>query len=191
MTRYHFRYRRHQQPTLIRNRYANAATLQDHFQSNTVIHPIPSALPEFHHLIAGPNKPTWYQSLANEFGWMYQGVGNRIDSTSTIGFIPKMAVAFDNKKVTYPIIVCDMRPNKSETHRTRLTVVGNLLDYSITITTPTATITTAKCLFNSVLYTTNTKCMMSDIENLYLKNLLANLEYIKIHISVIPQEIIN
>ena len=46
-------------------------------------------------------------------------------------------------------------------------------------------------MFNSVVSTPNAKCMMADIKNFYLNNLLPNPKYIKIHISVIPQEIIN
>ena len=66
-------------------------------------------------------------------------------------YIPKEEVPFKTKKVTYPKIFCDIRPSKAETHRTRITVGGNLLDYAVTLTTPTATITTAKCLFNSIV----------------------------------------
>ena len=98
---------------------------------------------------------------------------------------------FDTKKVTYPIIIFDIHPNKSETHWTRLTVGGNLLDYYGTLNTPTATVSTAKCLFNSVVSTPNAKCMMVDIKNFYLKNLSPDPEYMKIHISVILQEIID
>ena len=66
-------------------------------------------------------------------------------------------------------------------------VDGNLLDYTGTLTTPTATITMVKCLFNSVVSTPNSKCMMADIKKFYLINLLLNPDYMKIHISVIPQ----
>ena len=84
-----------------------------------------------------------------------------------------------------------MIPNKSETHRIRLMVGGNLLDYAGTLPTPISTITTAKRLLNSVVSTPNVNCMMADIKNFYLNNLLPNPKYIKIHISVIPQEIID
>ena len=57
--RYPFRQRRHQQTTLIRARYANAATFHDFFQANSVIQPITGALQEFLHLILGPDKATW------------------------------------------------------------------------------------------------------------------------------------
>ena len=78
-------------------------------------------------------------------------------------FIPKEEFPFKTKKVTYPKIVCDIRLNKSETHRTRITVGGNLLDYAGTLTTPTSIITTAKCLFNSVVSTPAAKCVLADI----------------------------
>ena len=68
-------------------------------------------------------------------------------------FIPKEEVPFKTKKFTYPKVVCDIRPSKAETHRTRITVSGNLLDYAGTLTTSTETITTAKCVFTSVVST--------------------------------------
>ena len=101
-------------------------------------------------------------------------LGNRIDGTDTIHFIPKTAVPYNTEKVIYPIIVSDICPNKSETHRTRLTVGGNLLYYAGTLTTPTSTVTMARCLFNSVVSTTIAKCMMADIKNFYFNNLLPN-----------------
>ena len=79
-------------------------------------------------------------------------------------FIPKEEVPFKTKIFTYPNIVCDIRPSKSETHCTRITVGGKLLDYAGTLTTPTATITTAKCLFNSVVSTPAEKCVLADIK---------------------------
>ena len=78
-------------------------------------------------------------------------------------FIPKEEVPFTTKKVTYPKIVCNIRPNKAETHRNRITVGGNLLDYAGTLTTPTATITTDKCLFDSGVSTPEAKCVLADI----------------------------
>ena len=78
-----------------------------------------------------------------------------------------------------------------ETHRTRITVGGNLLEYAGTLTTPTETITTAKCLFNSVVSTPKEKCVLAYIKNIYLNNALPDPEYMKFHISTIPQEIIN
>ena len=77
--------------------------------------------------------------------------------------IPKEEVPFKTKKLSYPKIVYNIRPRKAETHSTRITVRGNLLDYAGTLTTPTATITTDKCLFDSVVSTPAAKCVLADI----------------------------
>ena len=114
-----------------------------------------------------------------------------MEGTNTICFIPNSDVPFTTNKVTYPRLVCDIRPNKAETHRTRLTVVGNLLYYDVTLATPTTKINTAKCLFNSIFSTPNAKCLIADIYKYYLSNDLPQPEYIKIHISIITQEIMN
>ena len=55
---------------------------------------------------------------------------------------------------------------------------------------PTATITTAKCLFNSFVSTPEAKCVLA-VYFFYLNNALPDPEYMKFHISTIPQEIID
>ena len=144
-------------------------------------------LQEYCHLIQRPDKEIWKKSLANEFVRLTQGVRNRIEVTNTMSFIPKEEVPFATKKVTYPKIVCDIRPNKAETHRTRITVGGNLLKYEVTLATPTAIITTSKCLFNSVVSTQKEKCVLADIKKFYLNNDLPDPECMRFHISTIPQ----
>jgi hypothetical protein len=73
-----------------------------------------------------------------------------------------------DRKVTYGRIVCTIRPQKKETHRTRLTVGGNLIDYPYDVSTPTAKIsTTAKIVFNSAVSTPNAKFMGLDIKDFY------------------------
>ena len=111
-------------------------------------------------------------------------MSKRIEGTNTIYFIPKEEVPFKTKKFTYPKIVCDIRPSKAETHRTRITVGGNLLDYARTLTTPTATTTTAKCLFNSVLSIPAAKYVLANIKKIYLNNALPDPEYMKFHIAI-------
>ena len=106
-------------------------------------------------------------------------------------FIPKEEVPFKTKKVTYPKIVCNIHPRKAETHRTHITVGGNLLYYAGTLPTPTATITTDKCLFNSVVSTPEAKYVLADIKKINLNNALPDSEYMKFHIATIPQEIID
>ena len=101
-------------------------------------------------------------------------------------FIPNEEVPFKTKKTTYQKIVCNIRPNKAETHRTRITVGRNLLDYAGTLITPTVTITTSKCLFNSVV-STPVKMCLGQYSFFYLNNALPDPEYMKFHIATIPQ----
>ena len=93
--------------------------------------------------------------------------------------------------MTYGRLVCDIKEHKSETHRTRLTVGGNLLNFPGMLSTPTATVTTMKCLFNSVISTPGAKCLIADVKNFYLNNDLPDPEYMKLHLHIIPQEIID
>ena len=101
-------------------------------------------------------------------------------------FIPKEEVPFKIKKFTYPKLFCDILPSKAETHRTFITVRVNLLDYAGTLTTPSATITTSKFLFNIVVSTPAAKCVLANIKKSYLKNALPDPDYMKFHISKIP-----
>ena len=65
------------------------------------------------------HKEIWNTSAANEFGRLTQGVGGRVKATNTIFFIHKDQVPKDQMKdVMYGSFSCDMKPNKTETHRT-------------------------------------------------------------------------
>jgi hypothetical protein len=86
--------------------------------------------------------------------------------------------------------VVDIRPNKSETHRVRLTVDGNLIQYHGDVSTSSADITISKCLCNSTISTEGAKYMCLDIKTFYLGTPMDLLEYMRIPIKLIPQEII-
>ena len=99
-------------------------------------------------------------SLVNEFDILAQGIRTRIKGTNNLTLIPKREVSFATKKVTYRRIVCDIRPNKSETHRSRLTVCGNLLDFEGALSTPTATGTTTNIMVDNIISTKKRKSFM-------------------------------
>ena len=101
-------------------------------------------------------------------------------------FIPKYKVPKD-KKVTYGKIVCKVKPEKEEKERTRLTVGGNLLDFTGNISSPKASVTTAKCVFNSVVSNPGSRCLLSDIKHFYFNNILPDPEYMWIPLKIIPQ----
>ena len=105
-----------------------AWNLQVHHQANVVTDPTTGASLEYRHIVKGPTKAIRENSFANEIGRLSQGVGTRMQSgTNTIFFIPKDKLPA-GRTVTYGRIVAKIRPQKAETHRTRLTVGGNLIN---------------------------------------------------------------
>ena len=70
--------------------------------------------------------------------------------TNTDILIPKEKVP-EGRTVTYGRIVAEIRPQKAETHRTRLTVGGNLINFPGDVTKHTANLITNKLILNSVL----------------------------------------
>ena len=157
-------------------------------EENSVIHPDTGVAQEYRHLLKGPDKNLLIRSFANEIGQLAQGI-REIKGTNTIVFIKKCLVP-SGKTVTYGRICCDIKTDKVEVHRTRLTVGGNLLSFIGNLSAPTASITTAKCVFNSVISTPNAKCLTADFKHLYLNNKLPSPEFMRLPLKIISQEII-
>jgi hypothetical protein len=85
-------------------------------------------------LLNGPSAPTWLHGLANEWGRLLpNGIGKnrpiseRVKGTGTLFFINETEVPKD-RKVTYANFVCNIRPQKTETHRVRMTAGGDKFD---------------------------------------------------------------
>ena len=111
---------------------------------------------------------------------------NRFSGSNTIFSIPKSQVPQD-RKVLYGRKVYDIKQNKSETHLTILTIVGNLIYFAGKVTTPTADITTAKSLINDTILTPQAKFLCADIANFYLNTPLELYSYIQPPFYIIPQ----
>jgi hypothetical protein len=114
---------------------------------------------EYRHLIKHKDpdiRKNWLQSGANEFGRTMQGVGktrskeDKIEGTDTMHLIKKSDIPKD-KKITYARFCSDIRPQKSETHRTRLTAGGDRLNYEEKTSTNTAGLETIKIHINSTI----------------------------------------
>jgi hypothetical protein len=164
-------------------------------QANSVIDQITGQSYEYRHLVTGKvtghSTEVWTKSFAKELGRLANGLGTRIPKgTNTICFINRNQVPTD-RKVTYGRIVCTICPQKKETHRTRLTVGGNLIDYPYDVSTPTADIITAKVIFHSAVSTPNAKCMGHDMKDFYLNTEMEHYEYMRLPIDIIPKEIID
>ena len=134
----------------------------------------------------------WMHSSANEFGRLAQGVGGRIQGTNTIFFIHKYQVPVDwLGDVMYAKFVVELKPNKAEVHRTRLTVGGDKVHYPGDVGTPTADLILVKVHVNSVLISTpGAQYMTLDIKNFYLNTPMKRFEYMWLKMADIPDEVI-
>jgi hypothetical protein len=157
-------------------------------QANAVIHPVTSKEMEYSALMKDPRiQPLWTRGFGNECGRLFQGIRD-IPGTDTYFFI-KLKNIPKYRNITYGKIVCDYKPHKKEKERVRLTVGGDILDYSGDVATSTAVITTFKILINSTLSTEDATMMMMDINNYYLGTPLPRFEYMIILLSCFPKNI--
>ena len=69
--------------------------------------------------------------------------------------------------------VCDIKPHKKETHRTRLTSWRDLIDYSGDVSTPISDLTTMKLHFNSAISDIKSRYMCMDVKYFYPNNQMA------------------
>jgi hypothetical protein len=169
-----------------------AIALRDHHwsrqhQANAVIHPVTGKEMEYSALMKDPRlQPLWTQGFGNECGRLFQGIRD-IPGTDTCFFIKLNNIPKD-RMITNGKIVCDYKPHKKEKERVRLTVRGDILDYSGDVATSTADITTFKIIINITLSTEDAVMMMMDIKNYYLGTLLPRFEYMKMLLSRFPEE---
>ena len=70
--------------------------------------------------------------------------------------------------MTYARIVCNLRPQKAETNRTRITMGGDTINVPMDCGTPTANLLTVKLLLNSIVSTPGTKFLGLDLKDFYL-----------------------
>jgi hypothetical protein len=97
----------------------------------------------------------WMIYMANEI--------NRLYNTNTIRFIQRSNIP-KGRKVTYGSFVVDIKDQKEEKERTRLTVRGDQIERPGDKSTRTADLTTAKILINSVISTLGAKFLVIDIK---------------------------
>ena len=149
-------------------------------------------------LVAGPNGPTWTRSLANEFGRLFTGIGKTkpkadcIEGTYTIIFTTKDRIPKD-RKITYANFICNIRPQKLETHRVCLTAGGNKLDYPGDPSSLAVSLLNVKIHINSTISRAknNARYMCIDIKNLYLGTHMKYFQDMRTHKKFISQEVLD
>ena len=67
-------------------------------------------------------------------------------------------------RATYVREVCNNRPQKTDTHRTRLTTEGNIIYYPGEVGTPTSELTTMKLHVNSTISNVKSRCMCTNMK---------------------------
>jgi hypothetical protein len=170
------------------NELPSAANASEHF-IGAVIDDDTGAMLEYRHLINSEKyRRIWERSFANESGRLFRGIRD-IPGTDTCFFIRKSQV-LKHKRSTYGRIVCNVRPQKEEIYRTRLTVGGNLINFPGNKSTPTADLLTAKLLINSTISTPGAVFLGIDLANFYLNTPMADPEYMRLRLDIIPEEII-
>ena len=143
------------------------------------------------------HKQTWDTSYSNELGRLCQGVGvnpaqpteKRVNGTDTFRPIHMHNIPRDRRgDVTYTRVVCEVRPQKAEPNRTRITIGGNRICYPGDTGTKTGSLELVKLLLNSTLSMPHARFACYDIANFYLGTPLDRPEYVRIKLTDIPQE---
>jgi hypothetical protein len=114
-----------------------------------------------------------------------------IEGTSTIFPIRKSHIP-KGYRATYVNHVCDIRPNKAEKNRVRITAGGDQLDFPDDPTYPVVAMIDSKIHINSTIFDAKrrgARYMSLDIKSFYLGTPLEYYQYLCILASMTPQEI--
>ena len=142
-------------------------------------------------------KHIWETSYSNEMGRLCQGIGQgdkgpkrqRVTGTDTFRAIKYCNIPHDRRRnVAFVRVVCEVREQKADPNRTRITVAGGHIVVDYDIGTPSADLNLVKLLLNSVLSRPGAKFACFDAANFYLQTPMAKSEYVKIKYSDIPEE---
>ena len=172
--------------------YAAAKFYQYLAMHGTAMHPETGMVAEYKALSKSSDGLEWKASNTEEIGRMFQGLGPNSTmptGTNTCFFIPKDEIP-KHKKPTYIRVVCANRPEKPNPKRVRWTAGGDRIEYHGNVTCPTADLTTAKLMFNSVLSTPGAKFMGINLKDFYLCSQLDDYEYVRIPEHMLPAEIV-
>ena len=94
---------------------------------------------------------------------------------------------FKDRRVTYMISVCDIRPQKKRLTEQVSLQEELLLNYPGEVSTQTSELTTMKLHVNSAVSDIKSRYMCMDVKYFYLNNHTDRVEYIMIQISMISQ----
>ena len=133
----------------------------------------------------------WGCALSNEWGRLAQGNKHGVQATNTIIFIRKEEIPI-GRAVTYASFVCDRRPLKPEPFRVRVVVGGGRLSYDEDAGSQATDLLETKLLINSTISDADkgAKFLSADLKDYFLGSPMVKPEYMKVHISRFPDDII-
>ena len=85
----------------------------------------------------------------------------------------------------------DVRPLKDENYRIRITAGGDKLDFCGDALSVATSLATVKLLLNSVVSTKDAVFTTADIKYFFYASFLPDLEYMKMKLKMVSQEIID
>ena len=140
-------------------------------------------------LLKGPEAEIWSRSNASEWGRILpNGVGKSrpesksIAGTGTTFFINKSQVP-KVRKVTYTNWVCNIRPQKTETHRVQMNARGDRLVSPYNVSSPPGSMPNKKLHINSTISDTHLGTCYPGIiiSNFYLGTDMTYHQYMQLH----------
>ena len=143
-------------------------------------------------------KTMWDTSYANKLGRLCQGIGSgatptskRVAGTNTFFLVNYRDIpSHKRKEICHTMVVCEVRPDKDDHYRTRITIGGSRICYPGDVGTNTASLELFKLLRNSVLSYKGARFSSIDLKIFYLNTPMPNPEYVHIKITDIPAEFV-
>ena len=116
--------------------------------------------------------------MCKDLGTLSQGHKVLVEGTNTFFFVShdKIRDKPPDKTVTYVRIFVDYQPQKSDSNRVRLMVVGNIINVPGDPSTTASHLAISKILWNIVLSTKYTHFACIDIKKIYLQNPMTDYE---------------
>ena len=114
----------------------------------------------------------------------------RVAGTDTFRVMRYADIPCDRRKeIVHVKVVCEVKPQKTDPNRTRITVSGNRISYPGKVGTPTASLELFKIMLNSVLSCPGARFACFDAANFYRQTPeMDRKEYVIIKFDNIPVE---
>ena len=139
----------------------------------------------------------WNTSYANELVRLFQGIckGSKVPKNQQVeGTNTSHIISFEDipqyrrKEFCHSIVVCEVKPQKEDTNRTRITVAGIQICYPGNVGTPTCSLDLVNLIIKSVLSRRNARFVCFDSKKIYLQTPMKRSNYVRIKLSDIPQK---